>query len=305
MKTPSVLLLAGTLLVAGSAALLARVLLTPPPPPPAHVVESKPVEQPKPSHPSILVASRDLQPGDFIDPSALRWQASDTAHDDRLYFVEGDEESRHLTGASVRQPIAAGAPLTSNLVVKANEPGFIATVIKPGMRAIAVPTSNSASLYSMISLGDRVDVLVNLQRDQEQTQDATLQTPRLAAQTLLQDVRVLSINNRMRSPLQPRPEADAKNNKNPDAYPDSYPEVVTLEVPPVYAERLALANQIGTLQLLLRSSLEPSTGQATPGTQRVTTLAQTTRIYEASAPAVSEVNTFRGDAATAVQFGSR
>ncbi|KIQ06312.1 MULTISPECIES: Flp pilus assembly protein CpaB [Pseudomonas] len=306
MKTPSVLLLAGTLLVAGSAALLARVLLTPPPPPP-QVVESKPVEQPKPSHPAILVASRDLRPGDFIDPSALRWQASDTAHDDRLYFVEGGEESRLLTGASVRQPIAAGAALTSNLVVKANEPGFIATVVKPGMRAIAVPTSNSASLYSMLSLGDRVDVLVNLQRDQEQAQGDAQQTPRLAAQTLLQDVRVLSINNRVRSPLQPMPAADAKaQKKGPDAYPDSYPEIVTLEVPPVYAERLALASQIGTLQLVLRSSLEASDGQAKPGTDRVTTLAQTTSVYKASAQtSTPNVQTFRGDAATAVQFGSR
>lgn len=306
MKAPSVLLLAGTLLVAGSAALLARVLLTPPPPPQQQVVvESKPVEQPRPSHPAILVASRDLLPGDFIDPSALRWQASDSAHDDQLYFLEGAEGSRQLTGASVRQPIAAGAPLTSNLVVKANEPGFIATVIKPRMRAIAVPTSNSASLYSMLSLGDRVDVLVNLQRDQDQGN--AQQTPRLAAQTLLQDVRVLSINNRMRSPLQPMQVADAKAQKrNADAYPDSYAEIVTLEVPPMYAERLALASQIGTLQMVLRSSLEDSDGQARPGTGRVTTLAQTTDVYKASAQtSTPNVQTFRGDAATAVQFGSQ
>ncbi|TBU90025.1 Flp pilus assembly protein CpaB [Phytopseudomonas dryadis] len=310
MKTPSILLLAGTLLVAGSAALLARVLLTPPPPPTAVVETAPPVVEPKPVHPAILVTSRDLLPGDFIDASALRWQASETAHDERLYFIEGGEEGKQLTGASVRQPIKAGAALTSNLVVKANEPGFIATVVKPGMRAIAVPTSNSASLYSMLSLGDRVDVLVNLQRTQEQALVNPVnqeQIPRLAAQTLLQDVRVLSINNRMRSPLQPLPTPDPKAaKKNPDAYPESYPDIVTLEVPPAYAERLALASQIGTLHLVLRSRLEESDGQVKPGSDRVTTLAQTTGVYQASAPASApNVNTFRGDAATAVQFGSR
>ena len=308
MKTPSVLLLAGTLLVAGSAALLARVLLTPPAP--VKVVEApKPVAEPKPNHPAILVAGRDLQPGDFIDPSALRWQASETTHDDRLFFIEGGEESKQLTGASVRQPVKAGAPLTANLVVKSNEPGFIATVIKPGMRAIAVPTSNSASLYSMISLGDRVDVIVNLQRDKEQAlvnPRTGEERPRLAAQTLLQDVRVLSINNRLRSPLQPLPEVDPKaKKKNPDAYPDSYPDIVTLEVPPAYAERLIVASQVGTLQLVLRSSLEDSDGLVKPGSETVTTLAQTTRIYSESAPSLPSINTYRGDAATAVQFAPR
>lgn len=337
MKTPSALLLAGTLLVAGSAALLARVLLTPPPPPP--VVE-KPVEAPKPTYPAVLVASRDLRPGDFIDASAVEWKASDKAYDERLYYTRGDEAANHLTGAGVRQPVAAGTPLTSTLLVKPNEPGFIATVITPGMRAITVPTSQTASQYSMLSSGDRVDVVVNLQRDKEQEigmiqsgdlmrallrQDDTpeqrervvrhvlglasqVPVPRLAAQTLLQNVRVLSLNNRISSPLQQRPEETEKTKKNPDAYPFHWAETVTLEVPPAYAERLALASQIGTLQLALRSNQDIGDGLVRPGNGKVTTLAQTTGVYSASAPArqtlskAPSAQVFLGDAKADVYF---
>jgi pilus assembly protein CpaB len=308
MKTPSVLLLAGTLLVAGSVALLARVLLTPPAAP--KIVEVITPPAPVAKYPAILVANRDLQPGDFIDASAVRWQDSDSAHDARLFFIEGDEESEHLTGASVRQPVKSGEALTSNLLVKANEPGFIATVIKPGMRAIAVPTNNSASLYSMINLGDRVDVLVNLQREQESAlinSSNGEQIPRLAAQTLLENVRVLSINNRLRSPLQPRNEDEStRQKKKTDPYPASKPEVVTLEVPPAYAERLALASQIGILQLVLRSSLDAGDGEVRQGSGQVTTLAQTTSVYRDSASSTAaKIHTIHGDTASAVQFNPK
>lgn len=306
MKTPSALLLAGTVLVAGSAALLARVLLTPPPPPPPVVEVAPVVEEPAPTFPPILVAARDLQPGDFIDAGALQWQEADQAHEKSLYFVKGHDVE--LTGASVRQPVKAGTPLTSNLVVSANEPGFIATVIQPGMRAIAVPTSNTASLYGMLASGDRVDVLVNLERDKEQPQVNTTtleQVPRLAAQTLLQNVRVLSLNNRVRSPLQPRVEESGKGksrDQDAEGYP-AYPraDIVTLEVPPAYAERLAIASQIGTLQLVLRSSQERGDGLVRAGNGRVTTLTQTTGLYRSSA---ASVQTFHGDTANSTQFGN-
>lgn len=339
MKIPSALLLAGTLLVAGSAALLARVLLTPPPPPP--VVE-KPVEEPKPIYPAVLVASRDLRPGDFIDASAVEWKASDNAYDERLYYTRGSEAANHLTGAGVRQPVAAGTPLTSTLLVKPYEPGFIATVITPGMRAITVPTSQTASQYSMLTSGDRVDVVVNLERENEQDtsmiQNGDLMTtlirhteketpdqrqrlirqvlgftaqsavPRLASQTLLQNVRVLSINNRIRSPLQQRPEETEKTKSSPDSYPRSSAETVTLEVPPAYAERLALASQIGTLQLALRSSQDIGDGLVRPGTGKVTTLAQTTGVYSATSPAkrpfdkTPSARVFHGDASSEMYF---
>lgn len=307
MKTPSALLLAGTLLVAGSAALLARVLLTPPPPPPP-VVDVVPAKEPEPDHPKVLVASRDLRPGDFIDASAVEWKASDSVVDEHLYYTRGSEAADQLTGASVRHPVPAGTPLSSATVVKPNEPGFIATVITPGMRAITVPTSQTASLYSMLSSGDRVDVMVNLEREREQnTSSGQSGAPRLATQTLLQNVRVLSVDNLVRSPLQPRT-TETNTKKKTDAYSYSSSQTVTLEVTPAYAERLALASQIGTLQLALRSAQETGDGKVRPGSGKVTTLAQTTSVYRASAPFGKEpasTKVFLGDTATTILFDDK
>ncbi|VXD00691.1 Flp pilus assembly protein CpaB [Pseudomonas sp. 8Z] len=304
MKTPSVLLVAGTLLVAGSAALLARVLLTPPPPPPP-VVEKPVIEKPKPTYPAVLVASRDLRPGEFIDAGAVEWKASDSQVDERLYYTRGSEAASQLTGASVRHAITAGTPLTNGIVVRPNEPGFIATVITPGMRAITVPTNQTASQHSMLTSGDRVDVMLNLERDEQGSAEAG-NAPRLAAQTLLQNVRVLSLDNQTRSPLQQRPSEPANGKKNADAYPSRSAQTVTLEVPPVYAERLALASQVGTLNLILRSSQEVGDGQVKVGSGRVTTLAQTTSVYRVAAPSGQRapVKTFHGDASNTVQFGT-
>ena len=44
-----------------------------------------------------------------------------------------------LVGAVVRQPLAAGQPITASRVVKPGERGFLAAVLEPGMRAISVP----------------------------------------------------------------------------------------------------------------------------------------------------------------------
>ena len=314
MKTPSALLVVGTLLVAGSAALLARVLLSPPPPAPVKVAAPVVVETPKPAYPAILVAARDLRPGDFLDASAVRWQASDSVHEERLYFLEGQEAAQQLTGASVRRAVSAGQPLTSALVVKPNEAGFIATVLSPGMRAITIPTDQTASQHGMLASGDRVDVMVNLERGAEddigaQSGSAQVQSrvPRLATQTLLQNVRVLSLDNQARSPLQPRPSDTGKSKHNPDAYPSVMAQTVTLEVPPIYAERLALASQIGTLQLALRSSQEADDDQVRAGSSHVTTLAQTTSVYRATSPLPGQrppVITFHGDVSNTVQFGT-
>ncbi|QLF92008.1 Flp pilus assembly protein CpaB [Pseudomonas sp. ABC1] len=316
MKTPPILLLAGALVLAGGAALLARVLMTPPPPPPV-VVKQIPVEPAKPVYKAILVVDRDLQPGDFIDPSLLRWKGVERQYDGRLYFLDDREQADNgisnlvgnLIGATVREPITAGKPLTSNLVVMPGEPGFIATVIKPGMRAVSVPTNNTSSLYGMVTSGDRVDVLLNLERAQEAPQinpQNLDQIPRLAAQTLLRDVRVLAINSQARSPLQPNPQPGEGSTSAKGKYSNIFPETVTLEIPPAYTEKLTLATQIGTLQLALRSSQEESDGQVKPGNGHVTTLTQATGVYQASAPASpTKVNTFHGNAAGVVQFGQQ
>ncbi|WP_437883766.1 Flp pilus assembly protein CpaB [Pseudomonas sp. LRF_L74] len=295
MKTPSVLLLAGTLLVAGSAALLARALLKPAPAPVVQQV-APPVE--KAPRQAILVAARDIQPGEFIDTAAVHWQETDEEHSPLLYFLKSQDEVSVVLGATVRQALAKGQALTSNLVVRPGQPGFIAAVLKPGMRAISVPTSAVASNSGLVSTGDRVDVILSLDREKENTGKST-SAPRLASQTLLHNVRVLALNNVAHGELTVREDEPANGKKTRREY-SSY-ETVTLEVSPNQAERLAVAKEVGTLQLVLLGAREPDDIEVDSDQGGVTTLAQATSIYNglgspAATPPAAKLQLFRGPA---------
>jgi pilus assembly protein CpaB len=279
MKTPSILMLAGALVVAGGAALLARALLATPPAP--VVVQVAPPVEVAPPKQAILVTSRDLKPGEFLDYSAVQWLEVDTQHSPLLYFLRDQDSVDLVLGATVRQPIAQGQPLLNNLVVHAGEPGFVAAVLKPGMRAIAVPTNAVASNSGLVSAGDRVDVILSLNRSQEENRGgvASGSLPPVASQTLLRDVRVLALNNVARSDLRLRESAADQAAKKKQRRDNEFYETVTLEVPPQQAERLAVAREIGTLQLVLRGLAEPSSGHPLDGNRQATTLHDATSIY--------------------------
>lgn len=299
MKTPSILLLAGALVLAGGAALLARVLLAPPPPPPV-VKAQEPVVVP-PSKPAVLVVTRELQPGQFINAGALAWVETDADLPAMQYYVRDKDEMSLVFGATVRKPLRAGEPLSASSVVHVGEPGFLAAVLKPGMRAIALPTNAVASSTGLIAAGDRVDVILSLDKEALQASDATFPPP-LAAQTLLRDVRVLALDRHTRSDLVLREQKKDPKTANNRARELSYAlETVTLEVTPGQAERLALTKEIGVLQLTLRSSREPSSGVPQSGTRDVTRVPQATDVYPGSAS--SPVMLYRGASVEAQASG--
>lgn len=291
MKTPSVLLLAGALTLAGGAALLARVLLAPPAPP---VAESAPVAVPVPKK-AVLVATRDLQPGQFIDPSLLRWQETDSDLPTEQVYLRGQDDMSLVLGATVRRPVANGQPLFANALVRPGEPGFIATVLTPGMRALTLPTTASSVGQGLASPGDRVDILLALDKDALEGHVVRGQQPfppAYAAQTLLHDVRVLAINNSARDLTERNLRTKTPANPPGNAQESQYFDTVTVEVTPRQAERLSLSKEIGKLQLALRSNREDSDGLPRSGDRHVTRLAQTTDLYPAKGDA--PVLLFRG-----------
>jgi len=285
MKTPSVLLLAGAMTLAGGAALLARVLLAPPAAPVAvQAPEAAPVAV---SKAAVLVASRDLVPGQFIDASLLRWQESDADLPTEQVYLRGQDDMGLVVGASVRRHVAAGQPLFANALVRPGEPGFLATVLTPGMRALALPTSAVAAGQGLVAAGDRVDIILALNKDAldglEQT-GAQVFPPPYAAQTLLRNVRVLAFNHSARDLTQRNnraktPATPGKGEESP------YFDSVTVEVTPRQAERLSLSKEIGVLQLALRSNREDSDSLPRSGERQVTRLAQATDLYPDRGPA--------------------
>lgn len=302
MKTNSTVLLAGALIAAGVVALVVRSQLSTP------VVKQAP--PPQVEKKAVLVAARDLSPGDFIDPSAVRWEETTESVSRSFYFVSGKDQENKLFGATLRERIPAGTRLSSNMLVRPNEPGFVAAVLHPGMRAISIPTSAVASSSGLVSAGDRVDVILSLRRDEQMqlapTADKPVVVPMLAAQTVARNLRVLAMNSQTDTDVRPRQdvEGDDATAKNAPARPrNPVYQTVTVEATPQQAEVLAVAKEVGLLQLALRSPVEAE-DDVEPALTPVTRLADTTSIYGGSQGNV-KVKTFRADKQDVQQFQAR
>ncbi|MCL2898221.1 Flp pilus assembly protein CpaB [Brenneria tiliae] len=314
MKVNSTYVLSGALILAGIVALLVRSHLSSPPPAPPQA------EVKAPQQTAVLVAAKDLHPGDFLDSSSLRWQVTAEPVSRTFNFIRGKDREASLFGATLREAIPAGTPLNSNVVVKKDEPGFVAAVLRKGMRAISIPTSAVASNAGLVAAGDRVDIILSLERD-EQPEPAPSRTqsivpPMLASQTIARDLRVLALNNQTDTDVRPRqdvepeaggaPNANARNRQSAGNRPRavSY-QTVTVEVTPKQAEVLSVAKELGMLHLALRSTTPEDADDTRTGRSDVTTLSQTTDIYNGLSGGGHQVKVFRGENKDVLTFPSR
>lgn len=241
MSARSLILLLAALLIAGTAAYIARGVL----------IAQRPVEQPTavqpppppPSNASILVAAADLPAGTLLKPEHLKWQPWPENAITPGYFVEANAKIDELLGAVVRRGIGAGEPVQGTAVVKPGERGFLAAVLKPGLRAVTIGISETTAGNGLMLPGDRVDLLLILAL---QGQDGESNDKRRAGETVLENVRVLAIGQNF-SDMKDKP-IDGKT--------------ATLEVTPKQAEMIAVAVELGRIQLSLRSLAKP--GQDAP-----------------------------------------
>lgn len=195
----------------------------------------------------VLVAARSLPSGEFVTPSAVRWQSWPDDDVPSNYIVSRDAPSKRMiasiSGAVIRAGLAAGQPLTQELLVRPGQRGFLAAVLWPGMRAISVPVTVSSGLAGLLFPGDRIDLIL--------TQRIRLDAPngksyeRRGGETILRNVRVLAIDQR----------TDDQNKK------PGIGKVVTLEVMPKQAEIVAVALEMGVINLTLRSLSPKAAGE--------------------------------------------
>jgi pilus assembly protein CpaB len=94
-----------------------------------------------------------------------------------------------LYGAMVHDRILANEPISNAKLLRSGDGGYMAVVLKPGMRAVAIPVSVNTAAGGFILPGDRVDVLQAHQSD-----TANGGKPGFAVETLLRNVRVLAID---------------------------------------------------------------------------------------------------------------
>jgi pilus assembly protein CpaB len=191
-----------------------------------------------PLGPKVLVAKKALAVGTIVDPESFGYQPWPKELMQGAYYVEGqpDGDPRKLLGTVVRYQITAGQPVTRGALVGPQDRGFLAAALGPGMRAITVPVNVTTGVAGFVFPGDHVDVMLTQQVTGGGDGPALKVT-----ETILRNVRVLATDQRLT-----------------DKDKDGKTEVrtfsnVTFEVTPRIAEKIAVAQSMGTLSLTLRA----------------------------------------------------
>ncbi|MFS0735767.1 Flp pilus assembly protein CpaB [Sphingomonas sp. 1P06PA] len=233
MDVKKLALLIGALVMAGVSALMARSLFTGSVAPTAQAAIPAPV----PLGPEVLVATRALPVGTIIGPDSFKYQPWPKDLVEKAYFIKGEADPAALQGTVVRYPVTAGQPLTQGALVKPGDRGFLAAALGPGMRAVTLPVSAQSSVAGFIFPGDRVDVM--LTQDVAGGGDGP---PLKVSETVMRNVRVLATDQR----------TDNVVNEEGKTVVTTF-STVTVEATPKIAEKLAVAQTIGSISLSLRS----------------------------------------------------
>ena len=126
-------------------------------------------------------------------------------------------------------PIAVNEPILNGKISGVGQGASIAALLPEGMRAASVRINDVSGVAGFIMPNDSVDVLVTRQVPGENNNAQV-------TDILLQNVRVIAID---------------QEAKNADGSP-KVAKTATLEVNPLDAQKLALAQQVGDLSLVLR-----------------------------------------------------
>jgi pilus assembly protein CpaB len=191
-----------------------------------------------PVGPKVLVAKKALPVGTIIDADAFTYQPWPKELMQSAYYVEGSPGAnpQALLGQVVRYPITAGQPVTRGSLVGPQDRGFLAAALGAGMRAITVPVNTSTGVAGFVFPGDHVDLMLT-----EQVEGGGDGPALKVTETIIRNIRVLATDQRV-TDKDKDGKVEVKTFTN-----------VTLEVTPRIAEKIAVAQSLGTLSLSLRS----------------------------------------------------
>ena len=191
-----------------------------------------------PQGPKILVAKKAMAVGTIVDAESLGWQPWPKELVQSAYYSEGqpDSDPQKLLGTVVRYQVTAGQPLTRGALVGPKDRGFLAAALGPGMRAITVPVNASTGVAGFVFPGDHVDLVLT------QGVQGGGDGPELkVSETIVRNIRVLATDQRFT-------DKDEDGKTLVKTFSN-----VTIEVTPRIAEKISVAQSLGTLSLSLRS----------------------------------------------------
>ena len=232
MDVKKVALLVGALVIAVITAVMAKNMFT------GAGAQQAAAAPAVPTGPKILVAKTALPVGTIIEATSLGWQPWPKELMQSAYYTEGqpDSDPQKLLGTVVRYQVTAGQPLTRGALVGPKDRGFLAAALGPGMRAITVPVNASTGVAGFVFPGDHVDLVLT-----EAVQGGGDGPPLKVSETIVRNIRVLATDQRFT-------DKDEDGKTQVKTFSN-----VTIEVTPRMAEKVAVAQSLGTLSLSLRS----------------------------------------------------
>lgn len=181
----------------------------------------------------VAVAAVPLNYGMEVTPDTVRFAAMP-----RNSLPPGSFTSaRQLFGKGEKRvalmPITVNEPILPGKISGAGQNASIAALLPPGMRAASVRINDVSGVAGFVQPNDSVDVLVTRE---VQVGNGPASRKQQITDVLLQDARVLALD---------------QNAKNADGKP-TVAKSATLQVDPLGAQKLALAQEVGSLSLVLR-----------------------------------------------------
>jgi len=187
----------------------------------------------------ILVAAANIPQGQALSDDNIRWQPwpKEALNPGYVSRAAKPDAARTFVGAVARSHFVAGEPIREEKVSQGSS-SFLASIITPGMRAVAIRISVESTAGGFILPNDRVDVVHTVARPKDG------QTDNLS-HTLLTNVRVLAVDQKVEQKVDPE-SAEAKGETT------AMGKTATLELSPAQAEVIAAGQATGILSLSLR-----------------------------------------------------
>lgn len=177
----------------------------------------------------VVVAKKDLDVGTRLAPDMLQsvdWPAASTV---KGAFTDPTALETRVIISSIFQ----GEPVLEAKLAAVGSKGGLSSVIAEGKRAITVKVNEVVGVAGFAFPGNRVDVMVNTQDEQNKPM----------SKIVLEQILVLAV---------------AQEVKGDETKPKVV-SAVTLEVTPEQAEKLDLARSVGNLSLVLRNQIDRAT----------------------------------------------
>ena len=192
----------------------------------------------------VVVARRDLQPGDSVsaETMAVRQIPTDLAPSSGI----STERFESYMGSTLALSVRSGEPLLT-VAIAGSDAAHFSQRLRTGFRAITIAVDEVNALSGMLQPGDRIDLMLTA-RAADARNDGHDQTI-----VLMQDVLILATGRQVHPDLR----ADSESSKSPERQFGA----ITIEVDPDRAQRLIVAQRSGRITAILRN---PTDRGATP-----------------------------------------